>query len=232
MTDKMKDIVAIDGPLGAGKSSVAKEVARRLGFTYIDTGAMYRAVTLKAMRRYSDTLKDQDPEALTKLAEQTHISLRPGQSGTRVFLDGQDVSEEIRTPELTRNITYVDRVPGVRKRLVSLQQEMGDKGKVVMEGRDITTVVFPDAEHKFYIDASIDERARRRFRELRRKGYDVDMDKLKKDIVTRDEHDMNRAVSPLKKAPGAVVVDCTGMSIEDVVQFILHNVRGAELPDE
>lgn len=208
--------IAIDGPAGAGKSTVAKRVAQHWGLLYIDTGAMYRSVTLKALELGLDL---NQTDELTKLASQTSIKLLPGQKQT-VLLDGRDVTEEIRTPEVTRHVSIVAKNPGVRGELVKRQREMARETGVVMDGRDIGTVVLPHANAKFFLTASAEERARRRAKELEDNGYTVDIQKLTKEIEERDYMDSHREVSPLIPAADAVIIDSSGMNIEEVVEAI------------
>ena len=217
-----KVVVAIDGPAGSGKSTVSKRVAKVLGLLYIDTGAMYRALTLKAMRLKMDL---QDADALTELARSTKIDLAGESGALKVYLDGEDVSAPIRTPELTNNVKYIARVPGVRGEMVALQRAIGRKCGAVLEGRDIGTVVFPDAKFKFYLDADVEERSRRRHKELIETNQKVSLDDIKKDVVVRDESDMKRDVGALKKAPDAIFVDTTKLSIDEVVEKLLSYVR-------
>lgn len=209
-----KPIVAIDGPAGSGKSTVTKLLAKKLGFLFIDTGAMYRAVTLKALDGGADM---QDPAALTAVAEGCTIELRNVDHETQVLLDGRDVSTAIRNPRLNPHLSPVAAVPGVRRRLVALQQQMGRAGGVVMEGRDIGTVVFPDAEVKIYLEATVDERTRRRSLELREKQLPFDAVQVKAEIERRDHIDSTREDSPLRKADDAVLVITDGLSIGQVV---------------
>ena len=215
-------VIAIDGPAGSGKSTVSKRIARKLGIMYIDTGAMYRALTLKAMR--SDTGLE-DEGSLIKLAHPARIDLEDSSSGQKVFLDGEDVTGLIRTPELTNNVKYIARVPGVRHEMVRLQRMIGRKRGAVMEGRDIGTVVFPGADYKFYLDADVDERANRRCEELTQAGVSVNLEDIRKDVVMRDESDMKREVGALKVAPDAILVDTTDLSIDEVVDRLLSFVQ-------
>lgn len=220
---KHKDpVIAIDGPAGSGKSTVSKLVAKSLGLLYIDTGAMYRALTLKAMRKDLD-LKDE--AALADIARTTEIDLKGSTGSLEVILDGEDVAGFIRTPELTNNVRYIARVPAVRAEMVRLQRAIGERSGAVLEGRDIGTVVFPDAEYKFYLDANPDERARRRFKELVESGQKVSLEEIRKDVLSRDESDMTRSVGALKKAADAIVVDTTKLSIPEVVDKILSYVK-------
>jgi CMP/dCMP kinase len=214
-------IVAIDGPAGSGKSTVSKMMAKRLGLLYIDTGAMYRALTLKAMKTNVDL---GDAEALTRLARQTKIELKDGPKPC-VFLDGEDVSEAIRTPEVTNSIKHIAKVPGVRHEMVSLQRKIGERASSVLEGRDIGTVVFPDAKYKFYLDADVKERARRRQADFVAAGKNIEMDVLIRDVKERDASDFNRTVGPLKKAGDAIVVDTTSLTIDQVVEKIASYIK-------
>lgn len=217
-------IVAIDGPAGAGKTTVAKGVAQELRFTYIDTGAMYRAVTFKAMELGLDL---SDEEAVSNVAEEIDICLDQG----RVYVDGDDVSTEIRAPEVTRNVVRVADNPGVRKRLVEIQRSMGQSSKgTVLEGRDISSVVFPNAEFKFYLDASIEERARRRREELKEKGIEVEIGRLREEIAIRDEQDKNRRLGPLRIDKDAIHIDTTSMSIDKVISQIVTGVKRVKAP--
>ncbi|PIU68758.1 MAG: cytidylate kinase [Armatimonadetes bacterium CG07_land_8_20_14_0_80_40_9] len=217
-------IVAIDGPVGAGKSTVAKLVAKRLGYLYIDTGAMYRAVAWKAIKSSKLKVKSEKLEEaeIVKLANQMEIKLKP-EGG--VFVDGEEVTEEIRTPEVSRLASPVSAIKGVRDHLTSLQRKMGEEGGVVMEGRDIGTVVFPQAEAKIYLTASVEERARRRYKELVDKGFKVNLKKIEEEIKVRDHNDSTRLIAPLRKASGALVVDSDGKSIEKVVEEIVSVVQ-------
>lgn len=214
-------IIAIDGPAGSGKSTVSKKLAEKLGVPYIDTGAMYRAITLKAMRRKVDF---EDEEALVKLAQSTNVDLQE-EGKLKVLLDGEDVASLIRTPKLTQNVKYIARVPGVRQEMVRLQRSIGNRRGAVLEGRDIGTVVFPNADYKFYLDADVDVRAERRYKELIALGQKVGLEDIRKDVVERDESDMKRAVGALKKAKGAFIIDTTDLSVTQVVDKILGYVH-------
>ena len=222
-TKKNKTVIAIAGPAGSGKSTVSKMIAKRLGLLYIDTGAMYRALTLKAMRNKMD-LKDES--ALVKLAHSTRIDLEASAGeALKVTLDGEDVTSLIRTPELTNNVKYIARVPDVRSEMVRLQRAIGGKSGAVLEGRDIGTVVFPDATYKFYLDADVEERARRRHKELMESGQSIALEEIKKDVVVRDESDMKRSVGALKRSPDAILVDTTSLTIGEVVEKIISYIR-------
>ncbi len=218
MSGNNRITIAIDGPAASGKSTTARRVARELGYTYIDTGAMYRAVTLKAVRK---GIPVEDRRGVAGVAQEIQIEFGKNNDRTVIFVDGEDVSEEIRTPEIDREISPVAANPEVREILVKKQQEMGRQGGVVLDGRDIGTVVFPHAELKIFMLASVEERASRRKKELEQKGIPVDRDKVIADIRRRDAADMKRSHGPLKKAPDAVEIDTTRLTIEDQVQRIL-----------
>jgi cytidylate kinase len=219
MSEKL--IIAIDGPAGSGKSTTAKLLAQKLGYLYIDTGAMYRAVTLYAIR--NNILGDEDK--IIEMAKKLNIELKFENGQTKVFVDGIDVSEDIRSLEVNQNVSPVSKIEGVRKILVQKQKEIGKNGGVVMEGRDITTVVFPNADVKIYLTATIDERARRRALEFEQKGQQVDIEKVKQNILERDRIDSSRDVSPLTKSPDAVEIDTSNLSIEEQVELILQETK-------
>ncbi len=215
-------VIAIDGPAASGKSTTAKLVAQKLGYLYIDTGAMYRAVALKAAR---EGVPLDDPAAISRMLAATVITQEPTSEGIRTMLDGNDVSREIRTPEMSKAASDISALPAVRRRLVSLQQEMGRQGGVVMEGRDITTVVFPDAEVKVFMKASIAQRAMRRREELKAQGIECGLGQLEAQIAERDAQDSRRADSPLTQAPGSLVIDTSALTIEQQVEMVLEAVR-------
>lgn len=215
-------IITIDGPAGAGKSTVAKGLARKLHLAYLDTGAMYRALTLKAMQTNVDLESEDD---LCAMARKTAIDLDSKDGKLCVFLDGNDVSEAIRTVEVTNNTFYVAQKPRVRGIMVEWQRAMGSRKGVVVEGRDVGTVVFPQASHKFYLDADIGERTRRRIEELRAKGNQVDADKLAGELQERDRKDLTRTVGPLKKADDAVVIDSTDLSVDEVIGEMMKHIK-------
>lgn len=212
-------VIAIDGPAASGKSTTAKLVAQRLGYLYVDTGAMYRAMGLKA-RELGIPLSD--AAAVAAMAQNTSIEQRPGPGGAVTYLDGRDVTHEIRTPEASQLASDISTIPAVRRRLVAQQQEMGRRGGVVMEGRDITTVVFPGADVKIYMEASVRERARRRQAELARKGIQARLEEIEDQIRSRDHQDSTRADSPLTRHQGALVIDTTGLSVERQVELVLE----------
>ena len=210
--------IAIDGPAAAGKSTVAKIIARRLTYIYIDTGAMYRALTYKALNNGIDPNNE---AALYDLLMSTDIKLQNGANGQDVLIDGVIASDEIRTPNVTKNVSAVSQHKLVREEMVRRQQAMSEQGGVVMDGRDIGTQVMPNAEVKIFMLASVDERAKRRHDENIAKGFDSDLEQLKKEIAARDKFDSEREVSPLKKAADAIELDTTSLSIEEVVDAIM-----------
>lgn len=215
----MKKIsIAIDGPAAAGKSTVAKIIADKLGYVYVDTGAMYRALTLKALKKEADL---QNEDELVTILQDTVITLLPGEKGQRVFTDGKDVTAEIRNAEVTNHVSVASKHKQIREEMVKRQKMLGSNGGVVMDGRDIGTHVLPAAEVKIFLLASVDERAQRRHLENLEKGYPSDLEKIKKEIAARDKLDSEREVAPLRKADDAVVIDTTSKSIEQVVDEIL-----------
>jgi len=211
-------VVAIDGPAGAGKSTIAKRVAARLGFTYIDSGAMYRAVALWALRRKIDA---GDMHRMEQLAIAAEIELLPG----RIRLNGEDVTETIRTPEVSAGASKVAVIPGVRRALVAKQRAMGERSSVVMEGRDIGTVVFPDAQVKVFLDADPHERVRRRLEDVRAAGEEIPESALAAQMKERDQRDSTRADGPLAQAPDAAYLDSSSLTVEEVEEAILKIVR-------
>jgi len=211
-------VVAIDGPAGAGKSTIAQRLASRLGFTYIDTGAMYRAVALWALRQNVDP---GDMHRVEQLALAAELELSPG----RIKLNGEDVTDAIRTPEVTSAASRIAVIPGMRRAMVAKQRAIGERASIVMEGRDIGSVVFPDAEVKIYLDAQPHERVHRRLLELQAKGEEVSESVLSEQMKERDRRDSTRADAPLSQAPDAVYLDSTALSIEDVEDAILKIVR-------
>ncbi len=216
---RKKHIVAIDGPAGSGKSTVARAAAEKLGFLYLDTGAMYRAATWRAMR---DGIDFEDREALARSAAGMDLLFEGGS----VFVDGRDVTGEIRSREVTNNVYRLADVQGVRDAMVVQQRKLGAGGGIVAEGRDTGTIVFPGAEVKIYLDASVSERALRRHRELERKGIDAPVEEIEREIAERDRRDMNRKIAPLKAAEGAVVLDTTDMTVEEVVSAVVVITAG------
>ena len=216
----MKKIqVAIDGPASAGKSTVAKIVAKKLHFIYCDTGAMYRSVTFAALKNH---VKLDDDQALKELLKTIQIRFVPAEPEQRVFVNDEEVTQAIRTPEITNNVSLVSAQPSVRTELTKRQQEIAEAGGIVMDGRDIGTTVLPNAEVKLFLVASVHERAMRRFKENQTKGIDTPLDVLENEIEERDYKDSHREISPLTQAKDAVLVDTTSLTIEQVVDKILE----------
>ncbi len=224
---RTKPIVAIDGPSGAGKSTVSKKLAELLGYVHIDTGALYRAVGLAAKRR---GIAFDDDEKLENLMREIAIRLEPGTAahGSTVFLGSEDVSQQIRTPEMSLAASAVSARKPVRAGLLALQRRLGGHGGSVLEGRDIGTVVFPDAEAKYFLTASMDVRVRRRYEELRAKAMDVTMEQTRAEVIKRDEDDSKRALAPLKPADDAEIVDGGDWTIDETAEILAVKVRAIE----
>lgn len=210
--------IAVDGPSGAGKSTVAKAVAKKMNIDYIDTGAMYRAVGYKMIQ---EGVALDDVEALAKMLETTDIDFANG----NIMLDGININGLIRTPEISKQASDCSALQIVREKLVDLQRKMGQTKSVIMDGRDIGTNVFPNADYKFYITASAEERANRRYKELIEKGQDVVYEDVLKDIIQRDHNDSTRKLNPLKKADDAIELDTTVMTIDEVVNFVCEEIN-------
>lgn len=215
---KEKISIAIDGPAAAGKSTVAKIVAKRLSYIYIDTGAMYRAITWKAMKHHVDLENEQ---ALFDLLKKTEIELQKTDKGQNVYVDGQDVTNDIRLPEVSNHVSIVSKHEFIRKEMVARQKLLASDGGVVMDGRDIGTHVLPNAEVKIFLKASVDERAKRRHEENMKKRIPSDLEQIKSDIAKRDKLDSERKIAPLRKAQDAIEIDTTSLSIEQVVNQIM-----------
>lgn len=215
-------VIAIDGPAGAGKSSTAREVARRLGFTYVDTGAMYRAVTYLVLQNKVDV---RDEQAVIQLAAQADIQFRWQAGELHTYLNGKDVSREIRSAEVANLVSPVSAIAGVRQIMVERQREMGRSSNIVMEGRDIGTCVFPDAEFKIYLDADVATRAKRRLKDYERIGQAIPLEQIIAEIRRRDEIDSSRQHSPLKQAADAIVIDTSNLSFEEQVAKIIALIR-------
>ena len=215
-------IIAIDGPSAAGKSTLAKRLAKDLGFTYLDTGGMYRALALKVLREDIDIGND---EALKELIGRTDIDLAATGGKLKVLLDGEDVSHEIRTPEVSQMASKASALKVVRRWMLVLQRAFGQRGSVVAEGRDIGTVVFPDAEVKIYLDASVQERARRRVQELQKAGRQVSLDETLREMGERDKRDSERDLAPLRKANDAIAIDSTSLDAEALAQKVMQQIR-------
>lgn len=222
MNQSLKKIITIDGPAGAGKSTLARELARRLTWIYLDTGALYRAMALTAIRR--GVAPDNRAEA-ENLARSITISAWPKPEGTAIMVGEEDVTALLRSPEISRAASIISAWPGVREALLAIQRALGDQGEVVAEGRDMGTVVFPDAGLKFFLYASPETRAKRRYQELAAKGEKATLAEVLKDIQVRDEADCSRAVSPLKAAPEAVTIDSTNLDIDGVLKVMVNAFR-------
>lgn len=221
-------IIAIDGPSGAGKSTVSQRVAKKLGYLYLDTGAMYRACALKAIQLGMDL---DNLGCAEKLAQNLEIELRKNNDQLQVLLDGKEVSREIRTPEMGMNASKISQHLPVRKKLWELQRKMAEKGGIVAEGRDMATVVFPDADFKFYLTASPEVRAKRRYQELLEKGHQVNFEEILKEVRNRDEQDSKRKLAPLKKADDAIEIDTSGLNIDQVVDKIIGKITEQDIQE-
>ena len=211
-------VIAIDGPAGAGKSTVAQRVARKLNMQYLDTGAMYRAFTLFVLQR---GVPFEDVRGIEALLQDFEIVL----DGVKVIMNGEDVTREIRNDQVTDSVSYISSLGFVRKKMVELQRDIGNNRNVVAEGRDIGSVVFPNTEYKFYLDAAIDERAKRRIRDQKSSSDITSLDEVMRRIEQRDAHDSNRDISPLTKAPDAYCIETTHMTIEEVCDHIISRIR-------
>jgi len=215
-------IIAIDGPAASGKSTTARLVARRLGYLHVDTGAMYRAVTLKVLR---NGIQPDDEDAIARLVDRTHVELKKVNSSLKVFLDSEDVTEEIRSREVTNAVSAVSRQRRVREAMVREQRLMSEGKGIVLEGRDIGTVVFPDADLKIFLVAGIEARARRRQRELKAKGVHTDLAVVLTELKERDHIDSTRKESPLRRAPDAVELDTSQLTIEEQVECVVRKAQ-------
>ena len=215
-------IIAIDGPAASGKSTTAQLLAEKLGYVYIDTGAMYRACALKAKKMGIDF---NDEESIRELLDDIDIRIENHNSKNRIFLDGEDVSEDIRADDISALASAISAIPAVRYKMVELQRKMGEKGGVILDGRDIGTFVFPNAEVKFFLTASPEVRAKRRWLELQQKGINKDFSEVLADLVKRDNNDSQRALAPLKKADDAIEVDTSNMTIEEQTDCLYQIIR-------
>ncbi len=216
--------IALDGPAGAGKSTIAKKIAEELQFVYIDTGAMYRTLALACLKKQVDT---GDEELVSETAEAAQLDIRYLDGVQHMFLDGEDVSDQIRTEEVSKAASDTSKFQRVRTRLVALQQELAQRYNVVMDGRDIGTVVLPEADLKIFLTASVDVRAQRRYKEYQEKGIACDLEPLREEIIQRDYNDSHRENSPLRKADDAVEVDSSEMGIQEVTDTIIGLYRKA-----
>lgn len=214
----MKNVITIDGPSGSGKGTISKMLAERLGYSYLDTGALYRAVAWKVKH---DGVDPDDGASLKKILDEISITF----NGEKILVGGEDITAEIRTAEIGELSSRISAIPMVREGLFSIQREMGLKGKVVIEGRDAGTAIFPESENKFYLDASLDERARRRFEELKAKDPEITLNKTVEDIKKRDHRDSTRERSPLTRTADMVYIDSTDLSKEEVVKEIMRALK-------
>ena len=211
-------VIAVDGPAGAGKSTIAKIIAKDLNINYIDTGAMYRAFTYKCL---SNNIDINNEEAVKEIAKQTDIDFKDN----NIYLDGKIVNDEIRTIEVSNNVSNVAKIKEVRYLMVDVQREIGKRNSVILDGRDIGSYVFPNADYKFFLVATPEERGKRRHKELTEKGYEVSLEEIISDIIRRDEIDSNREFAPLVKAEDAIEIDTTGKGIEQVVQSVIEKIN-------
>jgi cytidylate kinase len=212
-------IIAIDGPAGSGKSTTAKFVAKKLGFLYLDTGAMYRALTLKVLEQGIDPRSERE---VSRIAESSSIEIKQGDSSNKILLDGKDVTDKIRAPRIDENVSFVSKHERVRKALVNLQKKIGQNRNLVAEGRDTTTVVFPDAFLKIYLNCDLEERAKRKTLEFKKKSISTSLQEQRKGLALRDQIDSKRKLSPLKKDEGALVIDTTYLTIEQQVEKVVQ----------
>ena len=211
-------IIAVDGPAGAGKSTISKLIAKKLNINYIDTGAMYRAVTYKCLSEGVDVKNEED---VIEVAKRTDIDFRDN----NIYLDSKVVNEEIRTREVSANVSDVAKIKEVRYLMVDVQREIGTRNDVILDGRDIGSYVFPNADYKFFLVATPEERGRRRYKELCEKGFEGTLEEIIKDIEKRDEIDSNREFAPLKKADDAIEIDTTGLGIDEVVEAVVSKIK-------
>jgi cytidylate kinase len=216
-----KMVITIDGPAGAGKSTVSKIVAKRLGYLYLDTGALYRALAYKALK---DKIILDDMDAINRLCSNTIISLNNIGGKIKVYVDGEDVGNKLRTEEIGLAASKISTFPVVRQRLLDLQREAGVRGGIVAEGRDMGSVVFPSADYKFFLDADLEERTRRRHNELLNKGNSAGIPAIRKDMLARDKQDSKREIAPLKPTSSSIIIDSTKLSIPEVVEKIIRYV--------
>lgn len=216
-----KIVIAIDGPAGSGKSTAAKALAERLNFLYLDTGAMYRAITYLALQK--DILDDKGK--IIENLKDFKIDMKVKDGYTKVILNNQNVSEDIRTVEVNNYVSDISKIPEVREEMLKLQRSMAAKNNIIAEGRDTGTAVFPDADIKIYFTATVEKRAERRYNEYLSKAYQVDFEKVKQNIVKRDKIDSGRAVSPLRKADDAIEIDTTDMTVEEEIEFVINRLN-------
>ncbi|MHB8137598.1 MAG: (d)CMP kinase [Smithellaceae bacterium] len=220
----MKPVITIDGPAGAGKSTVSKALAARLQYVYLDTGALYRALAYKALKNEMDV---NNPDELAKLCSTTDVTLKNVNGKITVFVDGEDVGDKIRTEEVGLAASTLSAFPVVREKLLALQREAGARGGIVAEGRDMGSVVFPDAKAKFFLNANIEERIRRRHDELVQKNRPAGLSAISRDMQARDHQDSQRKIAPLIAAPDAIVIDSTSLDVSQVVEIIIKHISDA-----
>ena len=218
-------VIAIDGFSSTGKSSISKVVADTLGLIHIDTGAMYRAITLFGLRNFKNEKQEIDLSKLLQNLNEISLEFRENSGKLEIYLNGENVSKEIRTTEVSDNVSLIAKHPEVRARLVVLQRDIAEKQGVIMDGRDIGTVVLPDADYKFFLTASADERARRRFLELQSLGIETTIEEVKQNLIERDRIDSEREISPLKKAEDAILIDNTNLNKEETIDLILSYIK-------
>lgn len=211
-------VIAVDGPAGAGKSTIAKIIAKNLNINYIDTGAMYRAITYKCLKNNIDINNE---EEVSKLTKNTDIDFK----NNNIYLDGEILTDEIRTMEVSNNVSNVAKIKDVRYLMVDVQREIGKRSSVILDGRDIGSYVFPDADYKFFLIATPEERGKRRFIELSKKGYETTLEEIIQDIIKRDEIDSSREFAPLVKAEDAIEIDTTGKTIDEVVETVISKIN-------
>ena len=216
-----KKIITIDGPAGAGKSTVSKALAKKLGYIYLDTGALYRALAYKALRA---KISLEDTDALADLCSGTTVSLKNIDGRMSVLVDGEDVGNKIRTEDVGLAASKISAFAVVRENLLNLQREAGLQGGIVAEGRDMGSIVFPHADYKFYLDANVEERTKRRYKELLAKGAGAEYSGIQKDMMARDDQDSQRKIAPLKASADAIIIDSTGLSVEGVVETIIQHI--------
>ena len=218
-------VIAIDGFSSTGKSSISKVVADTLGLIHIDTGAMYRAITLFGLRNFKDEKQEIDLSKLLQNLNEISLEFRENSGKLEIYLNGENVSKEIRTTEVSDNVSFIAKQPEVRERLVVLQRDIAEKQGVIMDGRDIGTVVLPNADYKFFLTASADERARRRFLELQSLGIETTIEEVKQNLIERDRIDSEREISPLKQAEDAILIDNTTLNKEETIDLILSYIK-------
>ncbi len=218
-------VIAIDGFSSTGKSSISKVVADTLGLIHIDTGAMYRAITLFGLRNFKDEKREIDLSKLLQNLNEISLEFRENSGKLEIYLNGENVSKEIRTTEVSDNVSFIAKQPEVRERLVVLQRDIAEKQGVIMDGRDIGTVVLPNADYKFFLTASADERARRRFLELQSLGIETTIEEVKQNLIERDQIDSEREISPLKQAEDAILIDNTNLNKEETIDLILSYIK-------